>query len=40
LAGVEVRFGVDNLFDRSYRSNLALDPAPGRTVKIALARSF
>jgi len=40
MSGTEVRFGVDNLFDRSYRSNLSLDPAPGRTVKIALARSF
>ena len=40
MAGTEIRFGVDNLFDRSYRSNLALDPAPGRTVKLALARSF
>ncbi|MFN3825499.1 MAG: TonB-dependent receptor domain-containing protein [Pseudorhodobacter sp.] len=40
FAGTEVQFGVDNLFDRSYRSNLALDPAPGRTVKLALARSF
>lgn len=40
MAGTEIRFGVDNLFDRNYRSNLALDPAPGRTVKIALARSF
>lgn len=40
LAGTELRLGVDNLFDRSYRQNLALDPAPGRTVKLALARTF
>ncbi len=40
LAGTEVRFGIDNLFDETYRSNLALDRAPGRTVKLALVRSF
>lgn len=40
MTGTEVRFGVDNLFDATYRSNLALDRAPGRTVKIALVRSF
>ncbi|MBL4916912.1 TonB-dependent receptor [Tabrizicola sp. DMG-N-6] len=40
FGGTEVQFGVDNLFDRDYRQNLALDKAPGRTVKLALARSF
>lgn len=40
LEGIEVNLTVENVFDRAYRSNLSLDNAPGRNVKIALARAI
>ncbi len=36
----EVRFGVDNVFDRSYQEHLAGDPAKGRTFKLTVAKQF
>lgn len=39
LKGIDVNFGIDNVFDRAYRNNLALDNGVGRNVKISLARS-
>jgi hemoglobin/transferrin/lactoferrin receptor protein len=39
LAGLSVNLTVENLFDREYRNNLSLDDAPGRNVKIALAKA-
>lgn len=39
-AGTEIRIGVENLFDRAYTPHLATRPAPGRTLKLTLARSF
>jgi hemoglobin/transferrin/lactoferrin receptor protein len=40
LAGIEVNLSVENIFDRDYRNNLSLDHAPGRNVKIALAKAI
>jgi hemoglobin/transferrin/lactoferrin receptor protein len=40
IAGTEVRFGVDNLFDTTYRNNLDQENGPGRTVKLTLTRTF
>lgn len=39
LAGLSVNLTVENVFDRDYRNNLSLDDAPGRNVKIALAKA-
>ncbi len=38
--GVDVRFGVENLFDVEYTPHLATRPAPGRTFKLSLAKTF
>jgi hemoglobin/transferrin/lactoferrin receptor protein len=40
MAGTEVQFGIDNLFNADYRENLTLDRSLGRTFKISLARQF
>ncbi|WP_274961670.1 MULTISPECIES: TonB-dependent receptor domain-containing protein [Thioclava] len=40
LAGIEVNLTVENVFDREYRNNLSLDNAPGRNVKLAVAKAF
>ncbi|MEM9431374.1 MAG: TonB-dependent receptor [Pseudomonadota bacterium] len=40
LAGTEVRFSVENVFDRQYREHLSNDFARGRTFRVALARTF
>ncbi|TCP44150.1 TonB-dependent receptor plug domain-containing protein [Rhodovulum marinum] len=38
--GTEIRVGLENAFDLDYTPHLATRPAPGRTVKLTLARSF
>ena len=39
--GVEVRFGVDNLFDKKYQpATYFSTPAKGRNVKLSLAKTF
>ena len=40
LAGTEVRFGIENAFDRQYKPNLATEFAPGRNFKLTLAKTF
>ena len=40
LAGTEVQFGIDNVFNTDYRENLAYDRSLGRTFKITLAKQF
>lgn len=40
LQGLEVNIAIDNVFDASYRNNLALDNAPGRTISLTLAKTF
>jgi len=40
LEGTELRVGVENLFDRDYRPWLATRDAPGRNVKLTLAKTF
>ena len=38
LAGLDVNLSVENLFDRTYRNNLSLDNAAGRTAKLSVAK--
>ncbi|MDR5652177.1 TonB-dependent receptor domain-containing protein [Ruixingdingia sedimenti] len=40
LQGLQIDLGVENLFDREYRNNLALDNSPGRNVKLSIAKAF
>ncbi|VDC22479.1 TonB-dependent heme receptor A precursor [Pseudogemmobacter humi] len=40
LEGTEIRFGIDNVFDRDYRARLATRDAPGRNVKLSIVKSF
>lgn len=40
LAGTEVQFGIDNLFNADYRENLSTDRSTARTFKLTLAKQF
>jgi hemoglobin/transferrin/lactoferrin receptor protein len=40
LAGTEVLFGIDNVFNANYRENLSNDRSKGRTFKLTLAKKF
>ncbi|KJZ19503.1 ligand-gated channel [Loktanella sp. S4079] len=40
LNGTEVRVGIENAFDVAYQSRLSSNPAPGRDIKLTLARTF
>lgn len=40
LEGAEIRVGIENLFDKDYQPWLATRNAPGRNVKLTLAKSF
>lgn len=40
LQGMEVRLGVENLFDKQYTRRLSTRPAAGRNIKLTLAKSF
>ncbi len=40
MAGWQVRASVENIFDKSYRNNLAGDDGPGRTFKLTLAKKL
>ncbi|MFQ6550454.1 TonB-dependent receptor domain-containing protein [Aestuariibius sp. 2305UL40-4] len=40
LEGTELRLGVENAFDREYTPHLSTRPAPGRNIKLTLARTF
>ncbi|MEP5762266.1 MAG: TonB-dependent receptor [Litoreibacter sp.] len=38
--GVEVRVGIENAFDKDFTRRLSTRPAPGRNVKLTLAKTF
>lgn len=38
--GTEIRLGVENVFDRDYRPRLSTRQAPGRNIKLTLAKTF
>ena len=40
LEGMEVRIGVENVFDKQYQRRLSTRAAAGRNVKLTLAKSF
>ena len=40
MEGTEIRVGIENVFDETYQPILALRNAPGRNVKLTLARTF
>ncbi|MGA0541983.1 TonB-dependent receptor domain-containing protein [Neotabrizicola sp. VNH66] len=40
LAGMEVNFAVENVFDTAYMNNLALDEGAGRSAKLSIAKTF
>lgn len=40
LAGIQVNFGVDNLFNKAAKNSLSQDNIPGRNVKISVAKTF
>ena len=40
LEGLEANLAINNVFDGTYRNNLALDKAPGRTISISVAKTF
>ncbi|MGN7869428.1 TonB-dependent receptor domain-containing protein [Paracoccus sp. 22332] len=40
LEGAELRVGIENVFDKDYRPWLATRKAPGRNIKLTLAKSF
>ena len=39
LKGLDVNFAVENMFDKTYRNNLALDNGVGRNYKLSVAKS-
>lgn len=39
LKGLDVNFAVENMFDKTYRNNLALDNGVGRNYKLSIAKS-
>lgn len=40
LEGSEIRIGIENLFDKEYTPALATRTAPGRNIKLTLAKTF
>ena len=40
LQGIDVNFGIENLFDASYKNNLSSEQSPGRSFKISLAKTL
>jgi hemoglobin/transferrin/lactoferrin receptor protein len=40
LEGLAVNLAIDNVFDATFRNNLAKDIAPGRTISLSLAKTF
>jgi hemoglobin/transferrin/lactoferrin receptor protein len=40
LRDTEIRFGIENVFDREYTPRLSTRPAPGRNFKVSLATTF
>ena len=40
LAGTDVQFGIENVFDSTYRNNLDQENGIGRNIKLTLTRTF
>ncbi len=40
LEGTEIRFGVENVFDKQYTTQLSTRPGAGRNFKLTLAKTF
>jgi hemoglobin/transferrin/lactoferrin receptor protein len=40
LKGTEIRFGIENVFDKQYTPSLSTRPATGRNFKITFAKAF
>ena len=40
LEGAEIRLGIENVFDKSYTRRLSTRPAPGRNIKLTLAKTL
>ena len=40
LKGTEIRFGVENVFDKQYQTQLSTRAAAGRNFKLTLAKTF
>ncbi|MEP2920367.1 MAG: TonB-dependent receptor [Sulfitobacter sp.] len=40
LEGSQIRFGVENLFDKEYTPRLSTRPAPGRNFKLSMSTTF
>jgi len=40
LAGLDARFGIDNVFDADYRDSLSIDRGKGRNFKFSLTKQF
>ncbi len=40
LQGLDVNLAINNVFDATYRNNLAQDTAPGRTISLSVAKTF
>ncbi|NSX56216.1 TonB-dependent receptor domain-containing protein [Parasulfitobacter algicola] len=40
LQGTEIRLGIENVFDHDYSRRLSTRPAPGRNIKLTLAKTF
>lgn len=40
LEGAEIRFGVENVFDKQYQTQLSTRPSAGRNFKLSLAKTF
>ena len=40
LEGAEIRFGIENVLDKSYTGRLSTRPAPGRNIKLTLAKTL
>jgi len=40
LKDTQIRLGIENAFDRDYTPHLSTRPAPGRNIKLSLARVF
>ncbi|MEY8843058.1 TonB-dependent receptor, partial [Cribrihabitans sp. XS_ASV171] len=40
LEGTEIRFGIENILDKQYQTQLSTRPAAGRNFKLTLAKTF
>ena len=40
MAGMELRLGIENLFDKEYKEHLSEDPGRGRTLRLSMTQTF